>query len=396
MVLLKVDLILRRKDKMDKWINESLIAFEKKYQWVVKKNLGRICYTTDVLGNFDDRSGKEQIGWWTNGFWTGILWQLYSATGEESYRKEAESLEGKFDSIFLNSQTLDHDNGFRWLPNSVAHYKVDKNKSSLNRGLLAAELLAGRFCPTGEFIRAWNEWEGMPADNEDNRHIGWAIIDCMMNLPLLYWASDITEDPRYKDIAMLHADTAMRNFVRADGSVVHICCFDPYTGALRRTLGGQGYADGSSWTRGQAWGLYGFTLSYMHTNKQEYLDTAKRIANYFIANIPENGLIPVDFRQPKDKDYEDSSAATIAACGLIELSRKCENERDSNIYLNAALKMLKALHENRNDYSDRRDNIVTKSTEAYHKEPRETAIIYADYYYLEALLKLVGKELFIW
>ena len=381
---------------MEKWITESLEAFERKYSSVVKKNTGKICYTTDKDGNYDDRGGKDEIGWWTNGFWPGILWQLYSATGDEMYRKEAESLEGKFDVIFLNNASHDHDYGFRWLPSAVAHYRVDGDREALNRGLVAASILAGRFCPTGNFIRAWNPWEGVPLGSEDNRHIGWAIIDCMMNLPLLYWASDITDDPRFRDIAMLHADTAMKNFVRPDGSCVHICCFNPHTGELERTLGGQGYAEGSSWTRGQGWGLYGFTLSYIHTGKKEYLDTAKRIANYFIANIPESGLIPVDFRQPSDVTWEDSSAATIASCGLIELSRKCENERDGEVYLNAALKMLRALHEKRNDYSDARDNIVTRSTEAYHREPRETAIIYADYYYLEALLKLTGKELFIW
>lgn len=375
-----------------KWIDESLEAFTKKYRWVVGKNHGKICYTTDESGTFDDRSGDQMIGWWTNGFWTGLLWQLYKATGDEVYRKEAEELEGKFDRIFLSSQMLDHDNGFRWLPCAVAHYRVDGNEASRNRGILAADNLAGRFCPTGEFIRAWNPWPGMG----DNKHIGWAIIDCMMNLPLLYWASEVTEDPRYKDVAMKHADTAMKSFVRLDGSVVHICCFNPATGELERTLGGQGYAEGSSWTRGQAWGLYGFTLSWMHTGKKEYLDTAKRIANYFIANMPEDGLIPVDFRQPEEPHIEDSSAAAIASCGLIELSKACENERDAAIYMNAALKMLRALHEKRNDYSEGRDNIVTCATEAYHSKVHEIAIIYADYYYLEALLKLTGKELFIW
>lgn len=376
----------------EKWIDESLEAFIRKYERTVKKNLGKICYTTDSEGNFDDRSNENMIGWWTNGFWTGLLWQLYSATGNMLYRNEAEALESKFDILFLKSSMLDHDNGFRWLPNAVAHYRIDKNPESLNRGILAAENLAGRFCPTGSFIRAWEPWPNV----ENEKHIGWAIIDCMMNLPLLYWASDVTGDPRFKDIAILHANTAKENFVRPDGSVVHICCFNPETGKLEKTLGGQGYAEGSSWTRGQSWGIYGFTLSYMHTKNEAYLDTAKRIANYFIANIPDSGLIPVDFRQPSDSCFEDSSAAAITSCGLIELSRLCTNERDGNIYMNAAKKMLKALHENRCDYSESRDNIVTKSTEAYHKEPRETAIIYADYYYLEALLKLTGKELFIW
>ena len=191
----------------NKWIDESLIAFEKKYDWVVKKNHGRICYTTDESGSFDDRSGDNQIGWWTNGFWTGILWQLYHATENDLYRKEAEELEGKFDRIFLNSQMLDHDNGFRWLPSAVAHYRIEKNEESYNRGILAADNLAGRFCPTGEFIRAWNQWPGA----EDEKHIGWAIIDCMMNLPLLYWASDVTEELQgYSGKTCRHCEEELR------------------------------------------------------------------------------------------------------------------------------------------------------------------------------------------
>ena len=374
-----------------KWIDESLDAFVRKYDANFKKNEGKICYTTDADGNFDDRSTDDQIGWWTNGFWTGLLWQLFAASGNEKFKNEAIKLEPYFDKLFLRSDVLDHDNGFRWLPNAVVHYRYDQDAEALNRGILAAENLAGRFCPTGDFIRAWEPWP-----HRDEKHIGWAIIDCMMNLPLLYWASDVTGDPRFKDIAIRHADTAMKNFVRADGSVVHICVFNPETGLLDRTLGGQGYAEGSSWTRGQAWGIYGFMLSYLHTKEERYLNTAKKIANYFIANTPENGLIPVDFRQPAEDTVEDSSAATIAACGMIEISRACENKRDAKIYMKAALKMLKALHENRNDYSLEQDIVVTKSTEAYHGQPRETAIIYADYYYLEALLKIKEKELLVW
>ncbi len=374
---------------MEKWIEESLSAFIKKYEKTVKKNSGKICYTTDKEGNFDDRSSDEKIGWWTNGFWPGLLWQLYSASGNSLFKDEAIGLEAKFDRIFLNPDCMDHDNGFRFLPSAVAHYRVEANEKSKKRGILAAENLAGRFCPTGSFIRAWNAWGG-----ED--HIGWAIIDCMMNLPLLYWASEETKDPRFRDIAILHANTALENFIRPDGSVVHICCFDSKTGQLERTLGGQGYCEGSSWTRGQAWAIYGFALSYIHTGDEKYLNAAKRVANYFIANTPQTGLIPVDFRQPEEPNVEDSSAATIASCGMIEIAKHSEG-RDKELYLNAAKRMLKALHEERNDYSDSRDNIVTRSTEAYgNKASWEIAIIYADYYYLEALLKLTGKELFIW
>ena len=228
---------------------------------------------------------------------------------------------------------------------------------------------------------------------EDTR--GWAIIDCMMNLPLLYWASEVTGDPRFKQIATAHADTAQRCFVRDDGSVNHIVEFDPFSGEMIRTYGGQGFKVGSSWTRGQSWGLYGFILSYIHTKDEKYLNTSRRIAHYFISNTPESGLIPVDFRQPAECAWEDSTAAAIAACGLIELSKHVTG-RDGDIYLNAALKLLKALDEKRCNWDNGIDNLLEKCTAEYHSDEHEFAIIYGDYYFMEALLKLTEQELFIW
>ncbi len=217
----------------------------------------------------------------------------------------------------------------------------------------------------------------------------------MMNLPLLYWASEELKDPRFTQIATSHADTARDCFVRGDGSVNHIVSFDPINGGMIESFGGQGYGVGSSWTRGQSWGLYGFTLSYLHTKDASYLETAQRIANYFMANIPQSGLIPVDFRQPVDVTWEDSTAAAIAACGLIELAKLTEG-RQSGLYLNAALKMLTALTEKSFNWNEDEDNLLTKCTAAYHDKKHEFSIIYGDYYFLEALMKLVGRELFIW
>ena len=187
----------------------------------------------------------------------------------------------------------------------------------------------------------------------------------------------------------------MRCFVREDGSVNHILRFDPETGELIESLGGQGYGVGSSWTRGQSWGLYGFTLSYLHTKDERYLNTARRIAHYFIANIPESGFIPVDFRQPAEVTWEDSTAAAIAACGLIELS-KAVGGRDGDVYLRAALRLLKPLDEQRCSWDPETDQLLEKCTAAYHDEQHEFTIIYGDYYFLEAVMKLTGKELFIW
>lgn len=373
---------------MEAWINEAyekIVAKEKK---VVGRNQHIIPYTTKE-NKFDDKSGKNEICWWTNGFWGGMLWQLYNATEDEMYKSCAEEVEKKLDTNLMIHQGIDHDNGFKWLPTSIANYRVTKNMDSRNRGLLAADLLAGRYNPVGKFIRAWNNWDG----NEDGSFAGRVIIDCMMNLPLLYWASEEIHDPRYYYIATSHADTVIKNFIREDGSVCHICDFDPKTGEFIHSLGGQGYGEGSSWTRGQAWALYGFALSYLHTKEKRYLETSKKVADYFISCIPESGLIPVDFRQPSEPNYEDSTAAAIAACGLIVLADQLE---DGEKYIKAALRMLKALYENRCNLDENADQLIEKCTAAYHDKNHEFTIIYGDYYFIEAIWKLMGKELFIW
>ena len=291
-----------------KWAQETAGKIKHKMRIVAERNRHKIPYTT-IDGVFDDWSG-DRICWWTNGFWGGIMWQLYHATGEELYQEIALESEDKLDANLMSASGMNHDSGFRWLPTAVADYRVTGSRKSFNRGLLAANDMAGRFNPMGRFIRAWN-------DDGDGSKAGWAIIDCMMNLPLLYWAYEQIHDPRFLQIATMHADTAQKYFIREDGSANHIVSFDPVTGEFLETFGGQGYAEGSSWTRGQAWALYGFVLSYVHTKKDSYLNTARRVANYFIANTPESGLIPVDFRQPADCTLEDSTAAAIAAASVL-------------------------------------------------------------------------------
>ena len=175
---------------------------------------------------------------------------------------------------------------------------------------------------------------------------GWAIIDCIFNISLLYWASEESGDPRFRRIAMLHADTVMEHFIRPDGSVCHIVEFDPESGKMVRSHGGQGFGEGSSWTRGQGWALYGFTNSYAHTGKQEYLDTARKVAAYCIPHIPESGIIPVDFRQPEDVKWEDSCGACVIAGGLLELA-KFLPEAEREALVEPAFRILKAIADTR-------------------------------------------------
>ena len=370
------------------WAGDLLGKIAPKMVKVVERNIDRVPYIVHD-GRYDDWSSDDRIGWWTNGFWGGILWECFHLTGNELFRNEAIKLEEKMDPVFFDYMHMDHDAGFRWLPTAVAHYRYDGNEKSFQRGLAAANNLAGRFNLNGNYIRAWNH-------NDMGSSNGIAIIDCMMNLPLLYWASDVTEDPRFAAIARRHADTAMEHFIRGDGSSCHIVNFDCETGECLGPIPGQGFSPDSSWSRGQSWAIYGFALSYRHTHDERYLATSKRVANYIISNLGDDCLIPCDYRQdPNGPFKEDDTAAAITACGLIELSQYCEDVDKAN-YLKWAYRILDALVSKSFTLDENVDNLLEKGTVAYHFGEQEVPINYGDYYFIEALMKIAGNEFFIW
>lgn len=377
------------------WAGGVAAKIRQKMEWVSEKSRDKIPYTTNEAGDYDDRSDTAKewspddgLNWWTNGFWSGLMWLLYQDTGEEKYADIARISEYKMEKCFDEFYGLHHDVGFMFQLSAVADYRLTGNKRSAKTGMHAANLLAGRFNPAGNFIRAWNE---IPGDDST----GWAIIDCMMNISLLYWASEETGDPRFRHIAVAYADTVMKKFVRPDGSVCHIVEFDPVTGAAVRNLGGQGYEEGSSWTRGQGWAVYGFMISYLHTGRQEYLDTAKKVAHYCMENIPENGIIPVDFRQPEEPAYEDSCGACVIAGGFLELAKQVP-EQEKAMYVKAAVKILKAIDETRADWSRDCDAIVQNCTAAYHSPEHHFTMSYADYFFIEAIYKLTESGICLW
>ncbi|MEG0370437.1 MAG: glycoside hydrolase family 88 protein, partial [Hungatella sp.] len=194
---------------------------------------------------YEGKYNDQGAAFWTSGFWPGLLWLLYQEKKNEKALKLAGNLEEKLDEVLDGFVTLHHDVGFMWLPSAVIDYKLTGNAPSRIRGLKAASHLAGRFNLAGQFIRAWTD--------EVNPHSqGWAIIDCMMNLPLLFWASKELNDPRFYHIAKAHADTVLRSFIRPDNTTAHIVSFQPYTGEKIEDLGGQGKGPDSAWSRGQA------------------------------------------------------------------------------------------------------------------------------------------------
>ena len=321
--------------------------------------------------------------WWTGGFWPGLMWQLRCLTGDEFFREEARRVGELLADEFRTFRRLNHDVGFMYLLSAGADAKLTGNEQAETDLLHAASLLMGRFNPAG-FIRAWNEPD----------RVGYAIIDCMMNLALLYRASRDTGDPRFRQTAAVHADTTLREFLREDGSVSHIIEFDPETGKRVREHPGQGYALGTQWSRGQAWGLYGFTLAYRHLRDRRYLEAAERIAANFTAHIRSDGLTDCDFCQPAGEERIDNIAGAIAACGLQELAGLTENEA----WKQAAEKLTDGLLDHCTDWGDSRCGILTHCTASYHDDGagRHTNIVYGDYFLVEALMRLCGQDPELW
>lgn len=337
----------------------------------------------------------ENEKWWTAGFWPGLLWRVYLESNNEKFKVTAEKCEEKMEHLLSNTENLDHDIGFMWTLTSLANYKITGNKESRRRALLAANFLAARFNIKGNYIRAWNPW----SKGEDNS--GVAIIDCMMNLPLLYWASEETNDPRYRHIATSHANMVLKHFIREDGSVQHIVKFDSESGEVIEKLGGQGFAQNSAWARGAAWAIYGLTLSYKYTGDKKILDAAKKVANYFIANVKGMDCPVWDFRVPKDGGlryrYPDSSAGAIAACGLIILGKHVDDV-EAEMYLSSGEDILKNLYEKCSSKDDNNEQGLLKHGTGHFPEQKnlDVPLIYGDYYFVEGISLLNNIELLFW
>ena len=366
------------------WIEETFEKIDKKMSEVTLR----------------PRAPFEPRGW-TSGFWGAMNVLLYERTKNENYLKSAKENEEKLDEALADFQALYHDVGFQWHILSGALDRLTGDEKSKNRNLHAAASLFSRFVLGGNYIRAWND----PSATAWQKHAttNWTIIDCMMNLPILYWASEHIGDDRFKRIAMAHADNTIRSHLRADGSVAHCAEHDRETGEVIETFAGQGYAVGSSWSRGQAWAVYGFILSYLHTKEERYLDAAKQVANYFIACCCDDWIPRIDFRAPSEPVYYDTTAGCCAACGLIEIA-KALPENEGGVYMHAAIQMLKAISEKFGDFDPASNSMILGGSARYpvpglytvENSSVHTHIIYADYYFTEAILKLLGSEFNPW
>ncbi len=287
-----------------------------------RRNLGRLAdrpvsgaFAAD--GNyFGFAEGFFDIGNWTSSFFTGMALLAFEATNDPEWIKQCNRLR----EVYLEKitrQRLDtmHDLGFLYSLYSVALHRLTGDREHCHTGLLAADELARRFSARGGYLQAWGRMDDTSTD-----YAGLAIIDCMMNLPLLFWASRETGNRFYHEIAVRHANTTLANFIRADDSVCHAFRFDLATGAPVRPDNYCGYAVDSHWARGTAWAIYGFALAYRHTHNPAYLDASARVAKKFVSLLDAEVVPPWDFRPGAGQPpIRDSSAAAIAVCGLDEL-----------------------------------------------------------------------------
>ncbi len=319
---------------------------------------------------------------WTSGFYPGILWYAYDVTGNKKWKDEAIKRTEVFEDF--KNITEHHDIGFMMFPAYGLGYEIGQKKEYKDVLLASAQSLASRFNPKVGTIRSWSNkmhprWQ---------QHI--TIIDNMLNLELLFWAAKNGGDQKYYDIAVKHAETTMKNHFREDLTSWHVIEYDSINGNILNRHTKQGFADDSRWSRGQAWGVYGYTLVYKETKDKKFLHFAQKITDKYLSLLPEDMVPCWDFDVANDpKEEKDASAAAVVASALLDLSTLVENKADQERYYNAAIKMLKSLGSSNYSGVGKADSFLLHSTGAKSLGHEiDVALIYADYYYIEALARL--------
>lgn len=330
---------------------------------------------------------------WTNGFWTGILWLCYEETGEDKFRLLAEKhVESFLHRIENMIEVEHHDLGFLYSLSCVSAYKLTGNERAKKAALLAADKLMSRYQPVGEFIQAWGELGA-----RDNYRL---IVDCLMNIPLLFWAYEVTGEEHYREVALKHYETTIQHAIRDDASAFHTYYFDPETGKGVEGKTRQGYSDSSSWSRGQAWLVYGIALSHSYYEQDSNIELFEAITNYFLNRLPEDFVCYWDFIfDDSSNQSKDSSAAAIAVCGMNLMQRYLpEINQYKLLYQYAQHAMLRSLMQN---YTEQKTEGITallnEGVYSWHSgKGVNEGNIWGDYYYLEALIRFKKNWRMYW
>ncbi|MFN3265362.1 MAG: glycoside hydrolase family 88 protein [Deinococcales bacterium] len=360
----------------------------------VRANLEPFSYIfpdNNTIGNLypDREPRKDHVtggnSGWTTSFWTGQLWLAYELTTDPDFKSVAETHLMSFkDRLDRRVDVAHHDIGFLYSLSAVAQYTVTKSPDARALALRAADVLLERWLPGYGVLQAWGELS-------DPAFRGRFIIDCMLNLPLLFWAHRQTERAKYLEVALEHARQSQRHLLREDGSSYHTVFVNP-DGSFARTMTHQGASDSSRWARGQAWTILGFALVHkLGSQDFGFLETAKKAADFYLAHLPEDFICYWDLDLNNVPGEErDSSAAAIAACGLLELGAQTGEAK----YREAAVLVLESLIKNyaNTQVVPRRPLLL----EGVYRKPHGIGInegcIWGDYYYLEALMRVTNQN----
>jgi hypothetical protein len=323
---------------------------------------------------------------WTSGFFPGVLWYAYELSGIDSLKIKATCFTELLEEEQYNDS--DHDIGFKMMSSYGHAYRLTGNEQYKDILIQSARTLITRFSENVGCIRSWNHHK----DKWDYP----VIIDNMMNLELLFFAWNITKEPTFYNIGVAHANKTMENHFRDDYSCYHVVSYDTISGEAVAKNTHQGYADESSWARGQAWALYGYTMVYRETNKVEYLEQAENVANYIlnVAKLPEDYVPFWDFHDPDIPNApKDASAAAVMASALYELSAYSDTHKD--FYISTANQIMKSLSSDKyfNKVGTNKGFLLAHSTGSLPRNSEiDVPLVYADYYYLEALKRKINIE----
>jgi len=365
-----------------------------KLQKALDAALLRIDRSIDLFGGKTFPSAATGAGYlyaatdnhdWTEGFWTGMLWLAYQLTGDSKYRTVAEQNVDSFAERMDKRINVDfHDMGFLFGLSCVAAYNLTGSEKSRTYALKSADCLANRYQEKGRFIQAWGEM-GVA----DNYRL---IIDCFMNLPLLFWATKQTGNPRYAEIAKIHAETAYETVFRPDGTTYHTFFFDPKTGAKIGGVTAQGFSDDSCWARGQSWGIYGLSLYFDDSGDSSKLPLWYKITNVFLNALPSDLASYWDLLFGDGSGHpRDTSAAAITACGLLRAKKYLA---DSGVYDVAARAIVNSLIDNYTTAQGENSTaLISDGMYNWPKSPSPEGTLFGDYFYLEALAKLIKPDI---
>lgn len=364
--------------KMKKLIKENMEFAAKQY-----KLLASLTPADSMPRSYDAAKNRlitSNTDWWTSGFFPGSLWYIYEYTRDtvilaEAKRRLAIQEKEKY-------YTGNHDLGFMIYCSFGNAYRITGNPDYRDVVAIAAETLIKRYRPGMHAIQSW----GSIKDNKSP-----VIIDNMMNLELLNWVSDEWREPKYKVIAIDHANTTIKNQFRPDNSSWHVVEYDPNTGAVLEKRTAQGYSNESAWARGQSWGLYGYTMMYRFTTEPTYLEQARKIAAFLLSQpVPDDGIPYWDYNAPKTPTpLRDVSAASIMASALLELAQYTSGDEKAK-YEARAVKIIKSLSSKAyRAKAGENGGFILKHSVGHlpGKSEVDVPLTYADYYFIEALMR---------